>query len=169
MATRLRLEFYSEAKQDDGEVSGLKTIDMPRLDQHQGSEHELFCRLVTEYHVPESLRYRVSCQYCSTLATRSCLRMSCNKWHLLLAFCTQNYNRSQLYHPVSPTCVPECVLGVSTTMFEAARLICRGLLQIHSADKDQDSAGLRQPARAQAPSPHPPPCILCLVPISAQP
>lgn len=56
LATRLHLEFYSEAKQDDGEVSGLKTIDMPRLDQHQGNEHELFCRLVTEYHVPESLR-----------------------------------------------------------------------------------------------------------------
>lgn len=73
LATRLHLEFYSEAKQGDGEVSGLKMIDMPRLDQHHGNEHELFCRFVTEYHVPESLRYRVLC----------CKVTCCTRWHIV--------------------------------------------------------------------------------------
>ena len=57
MATRLHFEFYSEAKQGDGWASGLKTIDIPRVDQSHGSEHELFCQLVTEHQVPEALRY----------------------------------------------------------------------------------------------------------------
>jgi len=57
LATRLHFDFYSEAKQDNGEVSGLRTIDIQRLDKRQANEYELFSQLVSEYQVPEALRY----------------------------------------------------------------------------------------------------------------
>ncbi|KAL0033594.1 hypothetical protein WJX79_006288 [Trebouxia sp. C0005] len=57
LATRLHFDFYSEAKQDNGEVSGLKTIDIQRLDKRQANEYELLSQLVSEYQVPEALRF----------------------------------------------------------------------------------------------------------------
>lgn len=62
LATRLHFDFYSEAKRDNGEVSGLKTIDILRLDKRQANEYELFSQLVSEYQVPEDLRYSSSLQ-----------------------------------------------------------------------------------------------------------
>ena len=57
LATRLHFEFYSEAKQDQGDITGQRIIDLQRLDQKSASEHDLFCQLVNEYQVPQTLRY----------------------------------------------------------------------------------------------------------------
>lgn len=71
LATRLHFDFYSEAKQDNGEVSGLKTIDIQRLDKHQANEYELLSQLVSEHQVPEPLRYStVPCKLCCCQHTR---------------------------------------------------------------------------------------------------
>ncbi|DBB00800.1 TPA: hypothetical protein ACH3X1_000730 [Trebouxia sp. C0004] len=57
LATRLHFDFYSEAQQDNREVSGLKTIDIQRLDKHQANDYGLLSQLVSEYQVPEPLRF----------------------------------------------------------------------------------------------------------------
>lgn len=68
LATRLHFEFYSEADPESAEAPGLQIIDMPRLNQHPGNEYEIFCQLVKQYKVPETLRYvlHTPSQHCST-------------------------------------------------------------------------------------------------------
>ena len=55
-ATRLHFGFYSEARQDSGDVSGLRTIGIPQFDKIAASEHDIFCQIVKEHQVPQSLR-----------------------------------------------------------------------------------------------------------------
>ena len=85
LATHLHFEFYSEAKPDSAEASGLQVIDVPRLDQQPGNEYDIFCQLVKQYNVPEAIRYK------QRLITPICLLLhTCEQRNHVSIFCTCN-------------------------------------------------------------------------------
>ena len=84
LATHLHFEFYSEANADSGESPGLQVIDVPRLDQHPGNDHEIFCQLVMQYKVPEAIRY------CITLYTHFLIETGLYAQHSESVICAKS-------------------------------------------------------------------------------